>query len=75
MHIKDRPVGGSTVPLGKGDANFLLIFQMLREYNYNGNFILQTARAEDDDHLGVLLKYQNTVLEFAKNTGIIRKNI
>tara|TARA_B100000886_G_scaffold340385_1_gene309609 strand:+ start:2250 stop:3101 length:852 start_codon:yes stop_codon:yes gene_type:complete len=75
VHIKDRPFGGSTVPLGKGDANFLLIFQMLREYNYNGNFILQTARAEDDDHLGVLLKYQNTVLEFAKNTGIIRKNI
>ena len=74
VHIKDRPLGGTTVPLGSGDTNFSLIFKMLKEYNYKGNFILQTARAEDEDHLGVLLKYHNMTLEFAKNTGIIINN-
>lgn len=66
IHIKDRPYRGSTVPLGKGDTNFDLIFDLLKKYNYNGNLILQTARSENNDHLGVLLKYYNFVQKLTK---------
>lgn len=75
VHIKDRSLGGTTVPLGDGDTKFLLIFRMLKEYNYQGNFILQTARAEGEDHLGVLLKYHNMTLDFANKTGLMINNI
>ena len=46
IHVKDRPYKGSTVPLGKGDVNFDLIFELIKKYNYNGNLILQTARSK-----------------------------
>jgi hexulose-6-phosphate isomerase len=70
IHIKDRPLGGTTVPLGEGDANFLLIFRMLKEYNYHGNLILQTARSKDNDHFGVLKNYYNITMEHAKKIGL-----
>lgn len=44
VHIKDRVYGGSTVPLGEGNVNFPMVFRLLKEINYNGIFILQTAR-------------------------------
>ena len=70
IHIKDRPLGGTTVPLGEGDANFSLIFRMLKEYDYHGNLILQTARAKDNDHLRVLKNYHNMTMEYAKKIGL-----
>lgn len=48
VHIKDRLLGGSTVPLGEGNANFDLFFKTLGKISYKGSFILQTARGEDD---------------------------
>ena len=71
VHIKDRPFGGSTVPIGEGDTNFLLIFKLLKEYNYTGNLILQTARAFNNNHLDVLLGYYNKTKEFAKEVGLV----
>ena len=44
VHIKDRKLGGTTVPLGSGDAPFGSIFSWLKSINYNGDFILQVAR-------------------------------
>ena len=70
MHIKDRRFGASTVPLGEGDTNFDLIFDLIKKYNYNGNLILQTARSENNDHLGVLLKYFKLVQKFAMKHNI-----
>jgi L-ribulose-5-phosphate 3-epimerase len=61
VHVKDRLLHGTTVPLGTGNANFELVFALLDEYCYSGNLILQTARASDDDHSGVLLKYGDMV--------------
>ena len=61
IHIKDRLIKGKTVPLGKGNTDFLTILKKAQEINYQGQFILQTARAEDDDHLGALKKYRNFV--------------
>ena len=61
VHVKDRLLHGGTVPLGEGAADFPAVFKKLREINYTGNYILQTARANNDDHVGVLGKYREMV--------------
>lgn len=61
VHVKDRPLGGTTVPLGEGDADFPKVFDALTRAGYEGNYVLQTARAADDAHLDVLLKYRDMV--------------
>jgi hexulose-6-phosphate isomerase len=59
VHVKDRVRGGTTVPLGTGNANFPAAFSALREARYAGNYILQTARAADGDHAGALKRYRD----------------
>jgi L-ribulose-5-phosphate 3-epimerase len=44
VHIKDRMLGGSTVPLGTGNADFGALSRCLEEVCYAGDFILQVAR-------------------------------
>ena len=44
VHIKDRVRGGSTVPLGSGDADFAVCFEGFRQAGYERAFILQVAR-------------------------------
>jgi len=61
VHIKDRIVGGSTVPLGAGSADIFLALDTLHKLGYSGNYILQTARAIDGDDIGVLCKYRDMV--------------
>lgn len=48
VHIKDRRRGGSTVPLGHGDANVPRVLQLLATIPYKGDFILQAARGQDE---------------------------
>lgn len=59
VHVKDRILGGTTVPLGAGNAEFQTVFNELVKAGYAGNFILQTARAENGDHAGVLSLYHD----------------
>ena len=61
VHIKDRKLNGSTIPLGEGDADFLRIFRLLQEENYQGNLILQTARSKEGKDAEVLVKYKKLV--------------
>ena len=49
VHIKDRVRGGGTVPLGTGDTRFEDLFAGLRDCGYRGDFILQVARAPEDE--------------------------
>ena len=63
VHVKDRVLGGTTVPLGQGNVKFPKVFASLRAANYDGNFILQTARADDDDHVSALRRYIKFVAE------------
>lgn len=63
VHVKDRVLGGTTVPLGDGAVNFAKVFAFLQQVNYSGNFILQTARASDGLHLEVLSQYQQFVIQ------------
>jgi L-ribulose-5-phosphate 3-epimerase len=46
VHIKDRVRGGSTVPLGQGDADFEDLFTQLVAIGYRGDYVLQVARGE-----------------------------
>ncbi len=59
VHVKDRKLGGTTVPLGTGNADFEAVFAALAKVGFNGNFILQTARATDEDHSRVLSSYRD----------------
>jgi hexulose-6-phosphate isomerase len=57
VHVKDRPLGGATVPLGDGNANFDAVFSNLSKYDYTGNYILQTARDASGQHTKVIMNY------------------
>ncbi|MDC0253322.1 sugar phosphate isomerase/epimerase [Bacteriovoracales bacterium] len=61
IHIKDRILGGTTVPLGTGNTDFKIVFKKISEIDYKGNLILQTARADDENHIGALKKYKKFV--------------
>lgn len=61
VHVKDRVKGGTTVPLGEGSVDFEKVFSGLGRLRYNGNFILQTARAADGDHMNAVRKYADMV--------------
>lgn len=57
VHIKDRVLGGTTVPLGEGSVDFPLVFTLLDRLNYSGIFILQTARKEPGRELETIKGY------------------
>ena len=61
VHVKDRKINGPTISLGEGDADFLRIFGLLHEVNYQGNLILQTARSNEGKDAEVLVKYKKLV--------------
>ena len=67
VHIKDRMLGGTTVPLGSGNANFEIVFSELSRLNYEGNFILQTARAIGEEHAEVLAAYRDQTITWLKH--------
>ena len=48
VHIKDRVLGGSTVPLGSGHADIPRFLKQLKLSGYSGGFVLQAARGADD---------------------------
>ena len=64
VHIKDRLLHGTTVPLGFGNANIQNVIKILKNINYDGNYILQTARAMDSSHEVVLCQYRDQVIEW-----------
>lgn len=68
VHVKDRLLGGTTVPLGSGSADFNVVFSELKKASYSGNFILQTARATDGDHAGAIAKYRDMILGWVAET-------
>jgi len=48
VHVKDRKLGSTTVPLGTGDADIKLSLSKLSEINYLGGITMQAARGTDD---------------------------
>jgi len=70
VHIKDRLMGGTTVSLKTGSADFDAVFAALAQINYQGNFILQTARASKDNHSEVLSSYRDMTLQWMQQYGL-----
>jgi hexulose-6-phosphate isomerase len=52
FHIKDRLLGGGTVPLGRGNVDFKSLRQALLEIEYRGDFVMQIARGITGQELG-----------------------
>lgn len=68
VHVKDRVLGGTTVPLGTGNADFPMVFSLLRKAGYVGYMIMQTARAKNGDHAGALRQYKTKIEVWAQGT-------
>jgi hexulose-6-phosphate isomerase len=66
VHVKDRVLGGSTVPLGQGHAHFGAVFGALKRIGYLGNYILQTARAADGRDVEILCEYRDAVMRWLR---------
>ncbi len=64
VHVKDRVLGGTTVPLGTGNADFETVFAQLARTGYRGNCIMQTARAVDGDHAAALARYRDMIQDW-----------
>jgi L-ribulose-5-phosphate 3-epimerase len=60
VHVKDRKRGGSTVPLGEGDADFPAIFCALHRNNYRGHIVVQAASGAD------YIKHARRSLQFVR---------
>jgi L-ribulose-5-phosphate 3-epimerase len=69
VHVKDRIVGGTTIALTSGAVDFTTIFSALRKANYQGLYILQSARAEDNDHAGLLVRYVDMVTNWLQQSS------
>jgi hexulose-6-phosphate isomerase len=63
VHIKDRILGGSTVPLGTGDADFPALAESLGMVAFSGDFILQAARGTSGDEVAWAKQNRLFVLE------------
>ncbi len=70
VHVKDRMLGGTTVPLKTGGADFDAVFASLAQKKYQGNFILQTARAAEGHHSEVLSSYCDMILQWIHQYGL-----
>ena len=68
VHVKDRIVGGKSVPLGEGSADFPTIFRALKDVGYTGPFIIQGARWEGTDDVTLCAEYRNLVSSWLTET-------
>ena len=48
VHIKDCTPKDYTVPLGSGNVDFIKVLQLLKDNNYEGDFILQASRSKNN---------------------------
>lgn len=70
VHIKDRILGGTTVELGTGNADFDLVFSALKEINYKGSIILQAARSEDGTEVDNIKSQLNFIKRYVEKYGL-----
>ena len=61
VHIKDRILGGYSVPLGTGSASFPTCFRLIHSAGYQGPYILQTAREEGISEVALARRNQQFV--------------
>ena len=62
IHIKDRTLGGGPVILGEGNADFVKFFKKLKEFDYQGPFIMQAYR--DDEGVEIFKSQLNWIEKY-----------
>ena len=65
IHLKDRVKFGNTVRFGKGNANFIRMFEFLKNNKIKCDFNLQPARSncnKDIDEIKINLKYIKKII-------------
>lgn len=70
VHIKDRVLHGTTVPLGKGNADFAKLFRGLKEAGYKGSFTLQAARQEEGKEAETIRSYVEFIQRYINKYSI-----
>jgi L-ribulose-5-phosphate 3-epimerase len=71
VHIKDRIRGGSTVPLGQGDADIPGLLTGLQQRGYDGDFVLEVARPREGDEVAWARHNRSYLVEQLENIGLI----
>ena len=69
VHIKDRVKGGTTVPLGTGNADFAALARCLKRFNYQGRFVLQVARGATGDEVNWARQNRAFLEKLLQQTG------
>jgi sugar phosphate isomerase/epimerase len=64
IHIKDRVLGGGSVPLGSGNTDFSRVIQEIRKIQFDGILVMQAYR--DDEGIEIL-KSQLRILNNLEN--------
>jgi len=75
VHLKDRLVGGGTVPLGEGDADLTSLRAALVDVDYKGDFVLQVARGEPSDELHWLSKMNTRACRWLRGQNILDSEV
>ncbi len=75
VHVKDRLLGGTTVPLGTGAADLAKTIRLIEQSGYRGQYILQTARAADGDHAGALARYRDMTVGWIEDAQPMKLDI
>jgi len=69
IHVKDRLLHGTTVPLGSGSADLPLCFELLKKIHYSRNFILQAARQSEMSEIELAIKNKEYVIHLLSSVG------
>ena len=71
VHIKDRLLGGDSVPLGEGAVDFSKVFSILNEINFSGYFSFQAYRDKNSNNTELLSLYQKFIYKIMKQNRIL----
>jgi hexulose-6-phosphate isomerase len=62
IHIKDRVLGGGSVPLGSGNTDFSKVIHAIRKIQFQGILVMQAYR--DDEGIEILQSQLKTIKTF-----------
>ncbi len=67
VHVKDRLLGGSSVALGHGNADFPTCFRLIRRAGFERHFVLQVARGKDGHEIELAIQNRKFVEQQLSN--------
>jgi L-ribulose-5-phosphate 3-epimerase len=71
VHVKDRVLGGSTVPLGTGAADLPGCLDLIRRVGFQGPLILQVARGPGGSEVETAIEHRRFVERFVELRQVI----